>query len=59
MIVGTSGRMAFALGKSSRPLIPGMLMSDRSRIMTADAVTDRLWGIGDIVKVLEDWENAQ
>ena len=26
MITGTSGRSAFALGKSSRPLIPGMLM---------------------------------
>ena len=29
MITGTSGRRALALGRSSRPLIPGMLMSDR------------------------------
>ena len=29
MIIGTSGRSALALGKSSSPLIPGMLMSDR------------------------------
>src|SRR5258706_11486497 len=25
----------------------------------AAGVTDRLWGIGDIVKVLEDWEQCQ
>jgi hypothetical protein len=24
----------------------------------AAGVTDRLWGIGDIVKVLEDWETS-
>src|ERR1019366_7105180 len=33
MMIGTSGRMAFALGRSSRPLIPGMLMSDRIRMI--------------------------
>ena len=32
MMTGTSGRSALALGKSSRPLIPGMLMSERIRI---------------------------
>jgi len=32
MMTGTSGRIAFALGKSSSPVIPGMLMSDRIRI---------------------------
>jgi hypothetical protein len=32
MMIGTSGRAAFALGRSSSPLIPGMLMSDRIRI---------------------------
>ena len=32
MMTGTSGRAAFALGRSSRPLIPGMLMSDKIRI---------------------------
>src|SRR5215831_17148993 len=29
MMTGTSGRRALALGKSSRPLMPGMLISDR------------------------------
>ena len=32
MMIGTSGRIALALGRSSRPLIPGMLMSDGIRI---------------------------
>ena len=32
MTTGTSGRAAFALGNSSRPLIPGMLMSDKIRM---------------------------
>ena len=35
MMTGTSGRAAFAFGSSSRPLIPGMLMSDRIRISDA------------------------
>lgn len=25
----------------------------------AAGVTDKLWGIGDIVKVLENWEDAE
>ena len=29
MMIGTSGRSALASGNSSRPLIPGMLMSNR------------------------------
>ena len=37
MITGTSGRSALALGKSSRPLIPGMLMSERIKISDASA----------------------
>jgi len=32
MMIGTSGRMAFALGRSLRPLNPGMLMSDRIKM---------------------------
>src|SRR5260370_408136 len=32
MMIGACGRRAFALGRSSRPLIPGMLMSDRIRM---------------------------
>src|SRR3954447_6532892 len=32
MMTGTSGRAARALGNSSRPLIPGMLMSEKMRI---------------------------
>jgi len=32
MMIGTSGRIAFALGKSSSPLIPGMLMSDKIKM---------------------------
>ena len=44
MMTGTSGRAAFALGSSSRPLIPGMLMSDRIRM--SDAVA----GIADALK---------
>ena len=32
MMTGTSGRRALALGKSSRPLIPGMLMSERIKM---------------------------
>src|ERR1700730_3889932 len=32
MTIGTSGRRAFALRRSSRPVIPGMLMSERTRI---------------------------
>ena len=35
MMIGTSGRSALALGKSSRPLIPGMLMSDRIKMSEA------------------------
>src|SRR5271170_7466326 len=32
MMIGTSGRRALALGRSSRPVIPGMLMSERIKI---------------------------
>ena len=35
MMIGTSGRAALVLGSSSRPLIPGMLMSDRIKISEA------------------------
>ena len=41
MMIGTSGRTAFALGRSSSPLIPGMLMSDRMRM------SDRSPALGD------------
>src|SRR6266436_1545282 len=34
-MTGTSGRAALAFGKSSRPVIPGMLMSERIRINDA------------------------
>ena len=40
MMIGTSGRAAFALGSSSSPLMPGMLMSDRIRM------SDALAGVG-------------
>ncbi len=36
---GTSGRAALAFGKSSRPVIPGMLMSERIRINDAPAAS--------------------
>ena len=39
MMTGTSGRAALAFGNSSRPLIPGMLMSDRIRINDAAAAS--------------------
>ena len=39
MMTGTSGRAALALGNSSRPVIPGMLMSDRMRINDAPAAS--------------------
>src|SRR5215472_1874114 len=35
MMTGTSGRSALAFGRSSRPVMPGMLMSDRIRISVA------------------------
>ena len=44
MMIGTSGRSALALGKSSRPLIPGMLMSDRIRMR------DRVACVSDALK---------
>jgi hypothetical protein len=37
IMTGTSGRSAFAFGESSRPLIPGMLMSDKITINDAPA----------------------
>jgi hypothetical protein len=43
MMTGTSGRDAFAFGKSSSPLIPGILMSDRIRIK-GTGITDFLKG---------------
>src|SRR5215469_14272953 len=39
MITGTSGRRALAFGKSSRPLIPGMLMSERTRMSDTPAAS--------------------
>src|SRR6185312_10067681 len=39
IIIGTSGRAALALGKSSRPLMPGMLMSERIKIRAAVPVS--------------------
>ena len=42
-MIGTSGRIALALGNSSSPLIPGMLMSDRIRMRDrSPASTDAL-----------------
>ena len=35
MMIGTSGRTALALGSSSRPDIPGMLISDRTKMSDA------------------------
>src|ERR1700719_2505110 len=42
MMIGTSGRAALALGNSSRPLIPGMLISDRIRMRTVACIGDAL-----------------
>src|SRR6478752_222946 len=39
MITGTSGRAALAFGNNSRPVIPGMLMSERIRINDAPAAS--------------------
>ena len=39
MMTGTSGRAALAFGNSSRPVIPGMLMSERIRINDAPAAS--------------------
>ena len=44
MMTGTSGRAALAFGSSSRPLMPGMLMSDRIRIRGAPP------GVGDALQ---------
>src|SRR6266403_2812184 len=38
MMTGTSGRICLALGKISRPVIPGMLMSDRISISDCSMV---------------------
>src|SRR6476660_1248082 len=38
-MTGTSGLAALAFGKSSRPVIPGMLMSERIRINDAPAAS--------------------
>ena len=42
-MTGTSGRSALALGSSSRPLIPGMLMSERIKISDAPAASAMRW----------------
>src|SRR6478609_1840735 len=39
MITGTSGRIALALGNISRPVIPGILMSDRIRMSDTPAAS--------------------
>jgi len=39
MARGTSGRSALAFGNSSRPVMPGMLMSDRIRISDTSAAS--------------------
>ena len=39
MMTGTSGRTALAFGNSSRPLIPGMLMSDKIRMSDTSAAS--------------------
>src|ERR1700733_9842615 len=48
MMTGTSGRSALALGKSSIPLIPGMLMSERIKMSDTPAASgdalERHWG---------------
>ena len=44
MIMGTSGRISLAFGSISRPVMPGMLMSDRINIMVCSigsAIRDR------------------
>ena len=43
MITGTSGRNALALGNSSRPLIPGMLMSERIKMSDTPAASVMRW----------------
>src|SRR5580692_1749890 len=42
-MIGTSGRRAFALGRSSRPLIPGMLMSERIKMSDTPAASVMRW----------------
>jgi hypothetical protein len=37
MITGTSGLAALTLGSSSRPVIPGMLMSDKIKMIETPA----------------------
>src|SRR5229473_2946681 len=39
IMTGTSGRVAFAFGKSSRPVMPGMLISDKIRMSDAAATS--------------------
>ena len=55
-MTGTSGRAAFAFGKSSSPLIPGMLMSDRIRIKDAPAALERAAEVRDpsLILILSD-----
>jgi hypothetical protein len=46
-MTGTSGRSALAFGKRSRPLIPGMLMSERIKMRYSSRISDALerrWG---------------
>ena len=53
MMTGTSGRNALALGKSSRPLIPGMLMSERIKMSDTPAASMMRWSA-----IGADWANS-
>jgi hypothetical protein len=39
MMTGTSGRAALALGSNSSPVIPGMLMSERIKMIETPAAS--------------------
>src|SRR5262245_5636579 len=48
MMIGTSGRAALALGSNSRPVIPGILMSDSIKMIETSAASlmRRVAGLG-------------
>jgi hypothetical protein len=53
MMIGTSGRAALALGNSSSPLIPGMLMSERIRMSERSPASVMRWSAAGA-----DWANS-
>src|SRR3974390_1656429 len=53
MIIGTSGRAALALGSSSTPPLPGMLISDRIKMIDTPVASAMRWSAAG-----PDWTNS-